>query len=321
MAITAGYDVGGAHLKVALAEDGRTIAVQAGRLPAVARPRPARRRLCRGRRPHRPRRAARGHHDRRAVRVVPRPAQRRARDPRSHLATDARCRPCASRWARAGLATPRKAMAEPASVASTNFLASAALVARGCPTRCSSIWARRRPTSLPSPAAQPCPRGITDGERLATGELVYTGLTRTDVSVVTQRAKFQGREQRLAAGGFANMADVRRILGELPEGVDQHGTADGRGKSVEESVARFARCFGRDAVDASIDDWRAAAREIADKQMTEVRAAVDEVLAAAPLPAGSTGRRRRYRRPADRGSDASARATDAPLRRARQRGT
>jgi len=27
MAITAGYDVGGAHLKVALAEDGRTIAV------------------------------------------------------------------------------------------------------------------------------------------------------------------------------------------------------------------------------------------------------------------------------------------------------
>ena len=26
MAITAGYDVGGAHLKVALAEDGRTIA-------------------------------------------------------------------------------------------------------------------------------------------------------------------------------------------------------------------------------------------------------------------------------------------------------
>ena len=36
--------------------------------------------------------------------------------------------------------------------------------------------------------------------------------------------------QRLAAGGFANMADVRRILGELPDGVDQHDTLDGRGK-------------------------------------------------------------------------------------------
>ena len=61
---------------------------------------------------------------------------------------------------------------------------------------------------------KPAPRGLTDGERLVTGELVYTGLTRTDVSVVAQRATFRGRAQRLAAGGFANMADVRRILGD-----------------------------------------------------------------------------------------------------------
>jgi hypothetical protein len=50
-------------------------------------------------------------------------------------------------------------------------------------------------------------------------------------------------------------------------------------------VARFARCFGRDAIDASIDDWRKAAREIADKQMADVRSAVVEVLAASPLSA------------------------------------
>src|SRR4029079_9206496 len=128
--------------------------------------------------------------------------------------------------------------------------------------------------------AQPQPRGITDAERLATGELVYTGLTRTDVSVVTQRAKFQGREQRFAAGGFASMADVRRILGELPDGVDQHDTADGRGKTVDESIARFARCCGRAAFDAHAAEWRACAREIAEQQMSDIRAAIDEVLAA-----------------------------------------
>ena len=77
MAITAGYDVGGAHLKVALAEDGRTIAVRQiacplwrglDRLDAA---------LAAGGTARRARRAARGNHDRRIVRAVPRPAQRR----------------------------------------------------------------------------------------------------------------------------------------------------------------------------------------------------------------------------------------------------
>ena len=45
---------------------------------------------------------------------------------------------------------------------------------------------------VPIVGGGPMPRGLTDGERLATGELVYTGLTRTDVSVVAQRAQFKG---------------------------------------------------------------------------------------------------------------------------------
>ena len=83
MAITAGYDVGGAHLKVALAEDGRTIAVRQIACPlwrgldqldaAFAEAAPL---VARADTPRR-------NHDRRAVRVVPRPAQRRCGDPRS----------------------------------------------------------------------------------------------------------------------------------------------------------------------------------------------------------------------------------------------
>ncbi len=48
MAITAGYDVGGAHLKVALAEGRPHHRRAADRLPAMARPRPARCGICRG---------------------------------------------------------------------------------------------------------------------------------------------------------------------------------------------------------------------------------------------------------------------------------
>jgi probable H4MPT-linked C1 transfer pathway protein len=182
-----------------------------------------------------------------------------------------------------GFADTATAMAEPASVGSMNFLASAALVARSASEALLVDMGSTTTDVIPIVGGTPFPRGLTDGDRLRTGELVYTGLTRTDVSVVAQRAKFKGHDQRLAAGGFASMADVRRVLGELPDGVDQHATLDGRGTSIEESVARFARCFGRDAVDASIEDWRHAARDIADRQLAEVRAAIEDVLARSTL--------------------------------------
>jgi probable H4MPT-linked C1 transfer pathway protein len=286
MAITAGYDVGGAHLKVALAEDGRTIAVR--QIPCP---------LWRGME----------HLDAalvEAVALIAR-AERHAitmtgelcelfpdrqtgvREILSHLATELDADLRVYMGLR-GFADTATAMAEPASVGSMNFLASATLVARSLPDALLIDMGSTTTDIIPIVAGTPCPRGLTDGDRLRSGELVYTGLTRTDVSVVAQRGRFKGHEQRLAAGGFANMADVRRILGELPEGVDQHATLDGRGTSVEESVARLARCFGRDAGDASFEDWRSAARDIADRQMADVRAAIDDVLVAAtPLPSGA----------------------------------
>ena len=94
----------------------------------------------------------------------------------------------------------------------------------------------------------PCdrPQGLSDAERLQTGELVYTGFTRTPVPGITTRAPLAGQWQGLARDTFASMADVRRVLGELPDDVHQHYTTYGRGKSVTESLMRLARGFGRD---------------------------------------------------------------------------
>ena len=278
MAITAGYDVGGAHLKVALAEDGRTIAVR-----QIACP------LWRGLEQLDAALVE-------AVAIIARAEQHAVtmtgelcelfpdrqtgvREILSHLATELDADLRVYMGLR-GFADTATAMAEPTSVGSMNFLASAGLVARGLPDALLIDMGSTTTDIIPVAVGQPKPRGVTDADRLVSGELVYTGLTRTDVSVVAQRAQFRGREQRLAAGGFSNMADVRRVLGELPEGVDQHATLDGRGKSVEDSVARFARCFGRDAGDGSVDDWRTSARDIADRQMSDV---VTNVLAVAGL--------------------------------------
>lgn len=283
MSITAGYDVGGAHLKVALADNGRTIAVR-----QIACP------LWKGLDQIDAALAAAGDLVARADRhaatmtgelceVFPdRASGVRAIVDRLQtlLGPDARI------WmGLRGIGSVDDARADPISVASTNFLASAALVARALPNALLADMGSTTTDIIAVRDGAIVARGLTDGERLATGELVYSGLTRTDVSSVAQRGVLRGRAQRLAAGVFANMADVRRVLGVLPDDVDQHATLDGRGKSATESVARFARCFGWDASEASLCDWQAAAREIADQQQREIAAAIGEVLANAEMPA------------------------------------
>ena len=276
MAVTAGYDVGGAHLKVALSEAGRVVAVEQVACPlwqgldrldaALAQVAPL---------------AARA--GRHAATMTGELCELFP-DRRSGVAAilDRLAASVGDKmliWmGPRGFGGMEEARRDPISVASTNFLASATLVAERMPDALLIDMGSTTTDIIPVVAGRPQPRGLTDGERLRTGELVYSGLTRTDVTAVVRRATLMGCEQRLAAGGFATMADVRRILGKLPGGVDQHDTADGRGKSVEESVARFARVFGRDGVDATMEDWREAAGHIAQEQMSEIRHAMSTVL-------------------------------------------
>lgn len=284
MTIAAGYDIGGAHLKVALAENGRTIAVRQiscalwqglDRLDAALAE--AAGMVVRA--------------DRHAITMTGELCELfpdRATGVRVIIDRVKAQVPAFQVWmGLRGLAAPDVAETDPMRVASTNFLATAALVARRLPDALLVDMGSTTTDVVAIRAGGIAVRGLTDGDRLRTGELVYTGLTRTDASIVAQRGTLGGISQRLAAGGFANMADVRRVLGTLPADVDQHATLDHRGKSVKESVERFARCFGRDAADATLDDWREAARDIADQQMREVRAAVAEALAAATLPANA----------------------------------
>ena len=277
MPITAGYDVGGAHLKVALADDGRTIAVLQIACPlwqglerldaafAEAAPFVARAELH-------------------AVTMTGELCELfpdRRTGVRVILDRLGPLLPTGFRvWlGLKGFGDVATAETEPMHAASTNYLATATLIGRRRPDALLIDMGSTTTDIIAVVGGLPAPRGITDGERLMTSELIYTGLARTDPCVVSHSGRLRGREQRLAAGGFANMADVRRILRELPGGVDQHATADGRGQSVEESVARFARVFGRDAEDASMEEWRGAAREIADKQMEEIRLGAAGVLA------------------------------------------
>ncbi|MDZ4841240.1 MAG: hydantoinase/oxoprolinase family protein [Hyphomicrobium aestuarii] len=196
-----------------------------------------------------------------------------------------------------------EAVANYAAVASANFLATTGLVA----TRLADtnghdggmlIDIGSTTTDIvPFACGWSSPSGLTDADRLRSGELVYTGATRTPVPAVTTRGVFQGHWQTLAREPFAHMADVYRILGTLPDGVDLHATADGRGRTVADSRARLARCFGRDddlsedgATDAQGEAncaayWEASARAIAEAQMQSILEGCHQVISKRPASA------------------------------------
>ncbi|MBS0234777.1 MAG: hypothetical protein JSR99_14960 [Proteobacteria bacterium] len=173
-----------------------------------------------------------------------------------------------------GFASPQSACGDPLSVASANFLATAALVAQ---RRSKALLIDMGSTTIDIIACDR-PLGLTDAERLQTGELVYTGLTRTPVSSVATRAPLAGQWQGLARDAFATMADVRRVLGTLPDDVDHHAATDGRGKSQEESLARFARGFGRDAEMRHLATWQASAAYVAERQLRSIHDGALQVL-------------------------------------------
>lgn len=183
-----------------------------------------------------------------------------------------------------GFAGAHAASQDPLAVGSANFLATARLVASLKPQ---ALLIDMGSTTTDIILCDR-PQGLTDAERLQTGELVYTGYTRTPVPSVTTRAPLLGSWQTLARDAFATMADVRRLLGTLPEDVDLHETTDGRSKSQEDSLRRFARGFGRDGEMRHLKGWQTAADYVDEVQRRSIYDGAIQVLSRPGVQA-STG--------------------------------
>jgi len=186
---------------------------------------------------------------------------------------------------RAGFIAPRDAPRHVDDIASANWFASAALAARAQRTALLVDIGSTTTDLVPVVDGAVAARGYTDAERLAAGELVYTGLVRSFVMAMAERAPFAGRWSPLINENFATMADVYRILEQLPDGADQMTTADGRAKTIEASRARLARMVGCDVADADAAAWRMLAQWFAERQIRTVVDGAMLVLSSAHLPA------------------------------------
>ena len=286
MSVVLGWDIGGAHLKLALVRDGAVVAARqmpsplwlgldrlAAALDEALSPWPTA--------------------DRHAVTMTAELADLfpdRASGVRAILDVMTRRVPAGSVrvYANDGsLLSAAEAAAAPARVASANWHAAAALAARrvrdGLLVDIGSTTTDLVPVRRGRVAAQ----GADDAGRLARDELVYRGVVRTPVMALASHVRLAGARVGVAAELFATSADVFRLTGQLPADADQQPTADGRGKSPAESRARLARMVGRDAASAEDAVWDGLARQLAARLLRELAAAARRVVAGAAVPAAA----------------------------------
>jgi len=284
VSVITGWDIGGAHLKAARSDNARIVdAVQVASplrlgLDAVADA------FARAK-------ARLGAADRHVVTMTGELADTFASrqegvERLSALAVRALAPTAVSLYAgRAGFIAPEAAPRHVEDVASANWYASASVVAKACAAALFIDIGSTTTDIVPVAGGAVAARGYTDAQRLRAGELIYTGLVRSFLMAVADRAPFAGSFTPLINENFANMADVYRILGTLPEDADQMVTADGREKTAEASIARLARMVGRDAGDADAAAWIALARWFAEAQARTILDGALLVLSAARLAA------------------------------------
>lgn len=172
---------------------------------------------------------------------------------------------------------PEEARAEHLKVAGANWGATAWMVARWV-RDCILLDVGSTTTDIvPILDGRIAAKGKNDTERLATGELVYTGALRTNVSTIVPSVPFRGRMARVASELFALSADVHLILGNITEDEYSTETADGRGRSKEEALSRVARVVCADTEMLDERDILLIAEHVYQKQLEQIGDALKQV--------------------------------------------
>ena len=120
--------------------------------------------------------------------------------------------------------------------------------------------------------------GLSDYERLRSGELVYTGVVRSCVNTITREVNYKGDKIPLIAEQFAVTADVYRILEKLPDNADLGNTMDGEPKDRQSSLRRLARMLGVDYKKDDENEWVSVANEISQQQVNIIMRSLDRLL-------------------------------------------
>jgi probable H4MPT-linked C1 transfer pathway protein len=118
--------------------------------------------------------------------------------------------------------------------------------------------------------ARPMPRARTDPQRLAAGELVYTGATRTPVCALLSEG--------IASEFFATVLDVGLVLGDIAADASDFATADGRSATKEAAHNRLAHLLCGDGDTISADRVDKLAQTARRAQLEKVGSAIEAAI-------------------------------------------
>ncbi|MCI0653620.1 MAG: hypothetical protein L0Y39_03980 [Methylococcaceae bacterium] len=161
-----------------------------------------------------------------------------------------------------------------ASIASANWLASAAFMAKTLDFAVLVDIGSTTTDIQHVAAGEVKAKGFSDYERLISGEMVYTGIVRTPIAALLKKVSFEGQRVPVMTENFATTADVYRLTRELAEHYDQWPAADGAEKTLEASARRLARMIGRDFQSAPLASWIQLAGFCRECQLREIHDAL-----------------------------------------------
>lgn len=171
-----------------------------------------------------------------------------------------------------------EARQQPLEFAASNWLASALCLADKQPD-CILVDVGSTTTDIiPIRSGRVASSGRTDTERLTAGELLYSGVLRTNPNTIVAQVPVNGRMCRTAAESFTLMADVYLLLDLISAEAYTCPTADGRAKSPQAARERLARLVCADAEMLSEPQLRKLARYLFDKQVQQVTEALHQVV-------------------------------------------
>jgi len=176
-----------------------------------------------------------------------------------------------------------EARERPLDVAAANWLATATLIGRAVPDALLVDVGSTTTDIVPIRGGIPCPVGLADTARLASGELVYTGCLRTPPASLAGFVPLDGGWCRVSPEHFTIMGDVHRILGTIAERDYTVATPDGRGRSREDAMTRLARLVCADAATIGAPALETIARFLAERQVEQVAQAMVQVLSRDPI--------------------------------------
>ena len=180
------------------------------------------------------------------------------------------------------LVSVEAARVRPWDVAAANWVATALAVADAHPDALLLDVGSTTADIVPIAAGRVAATGHNDLERLLAGELVYTGVLRTNLAAIAPRVPVRGDWCPVSSESFAISGDVHLILGHLTPEDYACPTPDGRAATVAFARERVARLVCADVEQLDADEIDAIAAFLHGEQLRQLEDAARRVQR--PLP-------------------------------------